>query len=113
MTSTNPHNWTDEERERAQAVLNADARAITNADRTYTVDPDECSEMRGKLAGPDGPESVRVLEREHQPHRSTIRTHVSGRCHHDPLNVGPAMEYNANFETWQRKNRDKRPVSER
>jgi len=105
--------WSDEEKARARAVLNGDARTVTHTSANHTVPPDQCRQWRRALRDGDT-QNIRPLAEESEKFvRSTVRKHISGRCQHDPLNVGPAMEYNRNFGVWQRQERDKRPVSER
>jgi len=99
-----------EERRRLKALQNGDARDLHHVDNDQEVTPEVCREWRDDLKESD----MGAVDLDcHGFSRSAIRKHATGKCRHDPEVVGAAMEYNANFETWQRKNRDKRPVEKR
>lgn len=82
--------WSEEERQRAATVLEADARTVknTNVAREDTVTADTCEYWR-----------TRIREFGELPERVdgkgfaevTIRKHACGRCNHD--GVGEPVEY--------------------
>jgi len=102
--------WSQEERERAQALLQNDARSITNTTPEYTVPGATCLKWRHALRE-NTVESIRPLADASEKFvRSTVRKHISGRCSHHPVEVGPPLEYDRDAGVWQRKDGDTNPI---
>lgn len=82
--------WTQEERERAAAVLNSDARTVknTNVAREDTVTPETCEYWRTRIRDfgelPERVDGKGFAE-------ATIRKHACGRCNHE--SVGAPVKY--------------------
>jgi len=93
--------WTQEERERAQAVLQNDARALRNRDSSITervVSPETCREWRDTLAGEA--RNADMVDTDYSP--ETVAKHASGRCHHDTSDVGVPLERSPEGGRWTR-----------
>jgi len=71
----------EQERERAQAILDGDARALNSGDETTPTSVTEslCRQWREHVRNDGRPQSVDA----HGFTRSAIRKHISGNCSHD------------------------------
>ena len=99
MSESDPHAWTDEERERARQVLERDARSLnskTHDEPRDPVSPGECREWRRKVKQRD----VRPSDIETDYVKHTVECHVRGECSHDPDKVGVAARYSTRADQW-------------
>lgn len=93
--------WSEEERERATAVLQNDARALRNRDtkiKDRIVAPATCREWRDELAGTM--RNAESIDTEYGV--ATVAKHASGRCHHDTPDVGIPLERPPEGGRWRR-----------
>jgi hypothetical protein len=86
----NPFEWTAEERQRAKAVLQGDARKLNSGGKCNdrTVTPSLCEQWRNHIQNGGLPTSVDSQGFE----RHTVRTHVTGGCKHDDTGKPVAFE---------------------
>lgn len=93
--------WTQEERERAKAILQGDARTVRNRDtkiKDRIVTPETCHRWRDELAG--SLQNADSIDTEYGV--ATVAKHASGRCHHDPHDAGIPLRRPADGGRWQR-----------
>lgn len=98
---SSPFEWSDEERERAAAVLEGDARQLQNtgAPPEKCVSSMQCQDWRRRLkTGLDV--TPYQLGDEVEFSRATVEAHVQGECQHDPDVVGVAVRYSEVADTW-------------
>lgn len=91
----NNHDWSEEEKRRAQALVDGDARQLnTHHPNHHSVSPGECAGWRDRVTS----EGVVPGEIESGYSRGTVETHVRGDCSHDPVSVGlPAVHQDSEW----------------
>jgi len=101
MTQRNTE-WSEDEKQRAQLVLEHDARSGISDD-TRAAPTTKCREWRDTLHTEDLDSIIPIADEEPEFSRSTVREHVSGRCSHLTTVVGIAFEYDKSKKTWTRR----------
>lgn len=100
MSESNPYPWSEQERKRAQKILENDARTLhahtPDASDHNHVTPDECRKWRTYVKRPGN----RPGEIDSEFAQSTVESHVRGDCSHDPDVVGVEATYNRQVGEW-------------
>lgn len=87
----NVFEWTDEERQRAQAVLENDARTLQNTNpKNQNVTAGKCRMWRNWVA--DGKYRPHEIPADRVP--STVESHVKGECNHTLKRTGIPCRFN-------------------
>lgn len=97
MTEESVFDWSEEERQRAQTVLQSDARALNDTGRSERiVSPSECREWREEVKAAGGsPVNVDAVY-----DTSTVETHARGECRHSHAEVGVPVRYDNSRGEW-------------